>query len=172
MSSFDIKILSLSKLIVDYSKFMGWDVVSIRDIGKSRSEEVEQIKVGGYRFLDAISPHAFRDMLVLSFDDVWLQNQEGVLPSSIQVAGTMAWSEGKDRIVVHCGAGISRSSAMAYVIACSRIGVDEAIKKLDFRIHAPNPCIVWMGATLLNDERVYTECKRMEDETARYWTRE
>ena len=73
MSSFDIKILSLSKLIVDYSKFMGWDVVSIRDIGKSWSEEVEQIKVAGYHFLDAIAPHTFENMLVLSFDDVWLQ---------------------------------------------------------------------------------------------------
>jgi predicted protein tyrosine phosphatase len=85
------------------------------------------------------------------------------------VKKALEWSKGKDRIVVHCGAGVSRSSSIAYVIACQRLGAKEAVKILDMSIHAPNPLIVSLGAEALNDKSVEDECGKAEAEFIRKW---
>ena len=54
--------------------------------------------------------------------------------------------------------GISRSSAIAYLIACTRMPEKKALEMLDYSNHYPNRHIVYLGASILGRESVYREC--------------
>ena len=52
-------------------------------------------------------------------------------------------------LIVCCMAGISRSSAIAYCIECTRTDPEQALNILDKKFHYPNSLIVNYGAKIL-----------------------
>ncbi|HVI28905.1 protein tyrosine phosphatase [Hansschlegelia sp.] len=67
--------------------------------------------------LPGIAPE---DHLTLRFHDIVEPTTGHVHPCDNHVAEALAFAAGPDPIVVHCYAGISRSTAMAFAIACAR----------------------------------------------------
>ena len=64
---------------------------------------------------------AWRDHLVLRFHDIVEPLAGYVSPSAGHVAEALAFAAADDRpLLVHCYAGVSRSTAMAFAIACAR----------------------------------------------------
>lgn len=62
-----------------------------------------------------------QDHLTLRFNDIAEPLEGHVLPSIEHVARALGFAAGGDGpILVHCYAGVSRSTAMAYAIACAR----------------------------------------------------
>ncbi len=101
-----------------------------------------------------------RDFLPVWIDDVWEDSQlaEGNRRYATQdeVAAVIAWASGKDPLLVHCQAGVSRSSAIAYLIASARSNPAEAIKLLHPALHTPNMHLVRLGAVILGNPEVET----------------
>jgi predicted protein tyrosine phosphatase len=98
--------------------------------------------------------HSCRSLLRLQFDDAWTQLHAGwgqTLPSSAQVQAALDWARPRldEPILVHCVAGISRSSAIACLIARCAGDDTEAASILDASRHWPNPRIVQIGVRLL-----------------------
>ena len=100
--------------------------------------------------------HGSPQQLVLRFDDIsephpkWIEPQE----SHIKKALTFADKIGDGALLIHCHAGISRSSAIALAILAKGLGAGkevEAVKILkkinpDAR---PNKLLVWMTDEIL-----------------------
>lgn len=64
---------------------------------------------------------AENDYLALLFNDITEPREGLVAPSAEMVAAALAFAAADDRpLVVHCYAGVSRSPAFAYAIACMR----------------------------------------------------
>jgi predicted protein tyrosine phosphatase len=53
-------------------------------------------------------------------------------------------------IIVSCTAGVSRSAAIAYLIAVKKFGVQKAYETLDFCTSWPNDLIISLGSEILN----------------------
>jgi predicted protein tyrosine phosphatase len=79
------------------------------------------------------------------------------LPQKRDVQKVLEWANGKTEILVHCFAGISRSSAMAYLIACTRVSALEALGILDGKLHWPNKRIVRIGSEVLGRPEILRE---------------
>jgi predicted protein tyrosine phosphatase len=130
-----------------------WNVVSIFSPGQDH--------------FDAAAEAHCADFQKLCFDDSWSEYDRSkgrAMPSRAHVRQAIEFAADKDKILVHCWAGVSRSSATAFVIACSH-GVDpfEAAKTLlNPAIHAPNPLVVEFGAEILDDPRVIEAYRAFE----------
>lgn len=99
-------------------------------------------------------PERAREYLHLQFEDLTIPMGGYRLPKKADVARALDWSRGRDRIAIACHAGISRSSALAYVIACSRVPPFDALRVLSRELHSPNSLIVNFGAELLDNRDV------------------
>jgi predicted protein tyrosine phosphatase len=108
--------------------------------------------------MPTIVSSAAKTCLHLQFDDVIVPREGRVLPSESDVKRSIAWAADKRDILVSCHGGISRSSAMAYLIACAREKSPRtAIELLDPSIHLPNELIVKYGAVILGDPEILEE---------------
>jgi predicted protein tyrosine phosphatase len=106
-----------------------------------------------------------KGMLKLWFEDVECQRyDEQKIPEKEDVQTILDWTRDidlkKHRLAVHCTAGISRSSATAYIVACSKMPVKEALGCIDPLWHNPNMRIVGFGADILGDSKIYNELRR------------
>lgn len=103
----------------------------------------------------ALTFPAERRLLLASHDVV--EALEGYqAPSRADVAALLAFArgwEGARPMLVHCWAGVSRSTAAAYVVACARSGGSEAALARALRRASPgatpNPLIVAHADALL-----------------------
>lgn len=99
-----------------------------------------------------------KDYLVLSFYDIEYAREDGFQgPTKEHVAKALSWAENKDDLVVACAAGISRSSAIAYLIQCTREPHPKLATGVWRSNHYPNGLIVKLGAELLEDKRILDE---------------
>lgn len=106
--------------------------------------------------------------LILSLDDIEDELEGMVAPAETHVAELLSFVQGWKRekpIVVHCFAGISRSTAAAYITACAiqpeRDERDIARAIRDASVTAqPNPRIVGFGDKLLNRDGRMVEAVR------------
>lgn len=100
-----------------------------------------------------------KTFLHLDFDDITYALRSYVLPKKENIQLAFDFSEEKESIVVACHArfpaGISRSSAIAYLIACKEWGIDKALTILDRNIHYPNALIVKLGSEILKDKNIW-----------------
>ena len=122
-----------------------WHVLSIRD-PEDKKAPIDVFK----NLCKSILPLKFHDIRDEHEGAVDNHGNPLVLPEVNDVKNALEWSIGKDRILVHCEAGISRSSAMAYLIACTRMSAKKATTILNFHLHWPNPRIVRIGSEVMN----------------------
>lgn len=97
------------------------------------------------------------EQLILKFDDISKPIEEFIEPQIIHVERALFFADkiGNGSLLVHCHAGISRSSAIALAIITKKLGVgkeDEAVKTLEY-INPncrPNKALVFMSDEILN----------------------
>src|SRR5258708_1621316 len=78
--------------------------------------------------------------LVLKFNDIVKEQAGLVAPTSRDIESILSFSRswsGPSPLLVHCWAGISRSSAAAYIIACDRNPGCEQEIAVELRRRAP-----------------------------------
>ena len=144
-----IAIFSLDDMLQEiYFKKTDWNIVSIRD-----SDHAAIL----YQDFDDCRRN-YREIISETFDDIIGESDVLHRADAEQVRRILEWSERKGKIAVHCHMGISRSSAIAYLIACTRMPVKKALEVLDSSMHYPNRHIVFLGASILGRESVYREC--------------
>ena len=71
------------------------------------------------------------------------------------IENIIRFSKGKGNLLVHCFAGVSRSSAVAYIIRCTKESPWKAIQKLSLEDHLPNDYVVRLGANLLQNQDIW-----------------
>jgi predicted protein tyrosine phosphatase len=94
--------------------------------------------------LAAIRRNANR-LCELAFDDVEFPREGYVMPAESHIREALAFATDKDDLVVTCTAGMGRSAALAYVVACSRMEPSEAVTILDPERHVPNEVVIGLG---------------------------
>ncbi len=99
----------------------------------------------------------------LPMDDVSRDECDWKAPRVEQVQWALRWQDGRKRLLVCCHMGISRSSAMAVVIATHRYGVDEAMRLLDPTVHSPNREIIRLGSYLIDEPRLIEAVKKFRE---------
>ena len=144
-----IAIFSLDDMLQEiYFNKTDWNIVSIRDS--------DHAAILYQDFYDC--RRNYGEIIIETFDDIIDESSVLRRADAGQVRRILEWSEGKNKIAVHCHMGISRSSAIAYLIACTRMPERKALEILDFSMHYPNRHIVYLGASMLGREAVYREC--------------
>jgi len=107
------------------------------------------------------------NMLRLSFDDVFGMEEDS--PSKEDVRKAIEWCKDRKNVMVHCFAGMSRSSALAYVIACSQMPVDHALQVINLKVHCPNDLIVSLGSDILGNKKMVKKLEKKEKQTRQQW---
>jgi predicted protein tyrosine phosphatase len=98
-----------------------------------------------------------RPGLILRFNDI-AEPREGLISPSREIMETiLGLAEASRTILIHCHAGISRSTAAAYALACQKAGPDhEADLAMTLRAMSaaatPNPRMVALADDLLGRE--------------------
>jgi len=114
-------------------------------------------------YLQAIHRFA-RRLCVLEFDDVEFPRDRHQMPESHHVQSALNFAADKDGLIVTCTAGMSRSAALAYVVACSKMDPVEAVKVLDPNRHTPNEKVVFLGYDILGHPNMLEAYARFKDE--------
>jgi predicted protein tyrosine phosphatase len=117
-----------------------WSAVIINASGEKLPSYVEELAIEHFN---------------VQFDDVVYSLGHTQPPEKSHVEQILTWCKGKEDIVFACAAGISRSSASAYIAACQECEVEEAIGVLDPNKHQPNKRIVYLGAKILDDPSIW-----------------
>lgn len=76
-------------------------------------------------------------------------------PTAKNISDALEWSKNKTELIVACHAGISRSSATAYIIASRALGPESALDILEKGHHWPNRLIVYLGSKLLKNDKIW-----------------
>jgi predicted protein tyrosine phosphatase len=155
---FNIEIYSLDRIseIVRKQK-TDLDIVSIRSSG---CPEGEYSVFDEYHF-------NFKSIICEEFDDIESPDDELIAVTREKISRILEWAKDKNNVAVHCTAGISRSSAVAYLIACSRMPPSKAIRILDPNLHSPNALVVFHGIKILKDMEVCDQYKKWLQEADR-----
>lgn len=90
----------------------------------------------------------------LSFHDIESPVDGCIMPKKEDINKVLIWSDNKEKILVTCNTGISRASALGYVISCKNIITTKCLVPIK---HYPNRLIVHYGAELLNNNFVFME---------------
>ena len=143
-------------------------ITSLRDAGRllAAPAAYDVASIRGHKYVRALHPldpllRNAKSFVRVWFDDIWLPAHTldgSMLPSRKEVERALVWAKGvgaDGNFLVHCHAGVSRSSALAYLIACLFASPDEAIKVLNPLLHHPNEKVVQLGAEILGDPQVY-----------------
>lgn len=118
-------------------------------IGESPQKTDETQRIVLEYILGAIEESCF-----LRFDDIIFPEPGKVLATEEHVQQAIDWAKDKNDFIVACHAGISRSSAMMYVVRCSKMDPEEAVTILNYDLHVPNLHVVGLGAKVLNNPKV------------------
>jgi predicted protein tyrosine phosphatase len=92
--------------------------------------------------------------LYLHFDDIETPQAGKQVPTSRLIEQGLEFGRAKDRLLVSCRAGQSRSTAMAYLICCQEQGPLQALQLLNPTRHRPNRRVIEIGDALLGDPEI------------------
>jgi predicted protein tyrosine phosphatase len=123
--------LSASQLLLQEPN--SWDVIAILD---------SKLKA-----TDFISKNA-KKYLILHFDDVTATSTGKIVPNISSIRSAIEFGTKSDKLLVCCRAGQSRSAAIAFLIAHSRLGSAEAYQLINPKRHDPNKLVVELGSQL------------------------
>ena len=99
----------------------------------------------------------FTSFLILCFDDIDSPQHGFISPNEEHIREALQYSINKEKLLVSCQAGISRSSSLSYILACNKILPKDAIKILDHNKHTPNELVIQIGTDILGNEDIWTE---------------
>jgi predicted protein tyrosine phosphatase len=105
---------------------------------------------------DCFQMHA-KSCLHLRFDNISCPQERLKHPEAYHVERAIRWSKDKDLIICSCHTGISRSSAMAYVLACFKSINPRSAVNIFLNKHNPNWLIIKHGSEILNNSAILTE---------------
>jgi predicted protein tyrosine phosphatase len=92
-----------------------------------------------------------RSHLALGFHDITMARNDAIEPQPKHIWEALNWASDKQDIYVACRAGVSRSSAIAYLIACTRMTPEQAVLILDPDRHIPNELLIKHGSRILGE---------------------
>lgn len=104
-----------------------------------------------------------KEVLHLQFDDIVFENKRLKAPDIDDVLDAVEWTKDRDNVLFACHAGVSRSSAMAYVCACADYYPETAIQLIKPGVHQPNLKIVQLGVEALKDKKILEVFKEWLD---------
>ncbi len=140
-----IKILSAEAAVIELNKgkLKDFKLISIRCPGSiEESHRVIDLLSGKCLGVHVVRMHDIQDDEPIRDGDV--------LPSIDNVAPALKFAQGAKNVAVHCTAGVSRSSAMAFLIECQRTGdPDKAMEVLNLLLHFPNMTAIKVGQEIL-----------------------
>ncbi len=85
-------------------------------------------------------------------------------PERGHIETALDYAKDKQELLIHCSAGVSRSSAVAYLLACRRVGPTKALRVLDSSLHWPNNRVVRLGAEIMGNPEIEQAIKKWKDE--------
>lgn len=132
-------------------------MTELEDYLKKNSKEYDVVHITnfGWEALPVVKTHA-KDFIHLPFDDIdHFQYKELIPPKYKDVEKMLEWSKGRENIICSCHAGISRSAACAYLIMALEQEAEVALDILEKYKHYPNRLIVYMGAKILNNPKIW-----------------
>ena len=97
-----------------------------------------------------------KGILRIRFDDIETHWVGRKLANKDDIRRILEWCRTKKSIVVHCYSGVSRSSAIAYLIECLEQPPEKALEILNADKHSPNSHIIRIGARVFNDREILT----------------
>lgn len=102
---------------------------------------------------DAEAPVVARSRTLLRFNDISEEREGLMAPSTVMVEAILALTE-TPTLLIHCFAGVSRSTAAAYILACARrpAGEEEALAAQLRALSpeaTPNPLMVSLADAIL-----------------------
>ncbi len=109
--------------------------------------------------------HNANNICCLKFDDISFPRERFTMPELHQVQLALDFARDKEELVVTCTAGMGRSAATAYIVACSVMEPKEAIKILDPDLHIPNEKVVSLGSQILNKPNILEEFVEFQEKT-------
>jgi predicted protein tyrosine phosphatase len=115
-----------------------------------------------------IEAHA-AETLCLYFHDTVAEGPASRPPAPEDITRAIRWAEGRSNLLVACAAGVSRSSAVAYLLWCRLMPPQQAIRKLDGTRHMPNELVVRLGAEVLANPAVYSAFVAWRDCSEELW---
>ena len=93
-----------------------------------------------------------KDHTLLLFWDI-INPFSGIAPKIHHVEKALEWADDKENLLVACAAGISRSSAIAYLTTYNETkSIETALSKLDLTVHRPNILILMYGDKILGTD--------------------
>jgi predicted protein tyrosine phosphatase len=150
-----IYISSLREVIdnIDYIKKNNINLISIRD---TNAEEA-------YKAIDDAN---LKNILVVNFDDIIapFPDRDEKAPEESDIIRILEWAKQKmkendNNFIVHCTAGISRSSAVAVLIQYLQ-DPEKALKVINPMIHSPNMKVLELGEKILNTNNIKAPIKK------------
>jgi predicted protein tyrosine phosphatase len=105
---------------------------------------------------DFVACHA-KSHLYLRFDDIEAPRDNLVCPNERHVVEALQFAAGKERLIVTCRAGQSRSAALAYLHTCQHAGPAQAVDLLNPTRHIPNRKVVMLGGIYLNTPVIWQQ---------------
>jgi predicted protein tyrosine phosphatase len=140
-------------------QLLKYNIISIRDPKVSSKDTI-------YASIDkSFSENKCKSLFVSRFDDITSNVPGYFLPQYEHIENILNYTKDiPDDIIVHCTAGISRSSAICYLIAYQkRLDATRAIKYIDINLHMPNPLIVNYGAKYFNNFEIVKEYQKFRE---------
>lgn len=149
-----IVITSLYNFITYLEDYKGYNIISIRDSYPSQNNK------NIYKMIDKKVPSS--DLYVLNMDDIDSNIDDCLkhypllkIPSKELISPLIDWCKIKiknnNNFVVHCTAGISRSSSIAILIQCllTPNDVSKITSIIDPELHYPNKLVIQLIEELL-----------------------
>ena len=142
----NVRIMSLDEVqdsLVNKEFVDNVNLVSIRHSWKNQLHDDIDRAIPDERLIKAV------------FDDVEEERTGYQMAVREDVERILKWTDGRDDVCVHCFAGVSRSTAVAYLIKCKYDGINRALEILDRKNHCPNMHIVKLGAEIMKNGLIY-----------------
>ena len=111
----------------------------------------------------------YPEQLILRFDDISVYADDFIEPQEKHVLQALSFADkiGDGSILIHCHAGISRSSAIALAIIAKKLGRGKEVESINvlekINPHArPNKLLVWLTDEILErKKRLYDTAFKM-----------
>lgn len=152
----ELQIYSIYDMIEGNYKdaFKDYHIISIRDSGTNSL----------YTLLDSqLKNNVCTSYLVKKFDDIVVREKLKKLVEMNDIVDILNFAKDKDKLIVHCNMGVSRSSACAFLIKYQECkNIEESLSILDIYIHAPNIQIIKLGAEIFQNEEILTAIREFK----------